>query len=91
MSACSRTSLLSISKWLVGSSSNKKLSCSNESFAKASLAFSPPLNWAVDFSTSFPENQQRPHSVRISFSGIVVCRLQSSSNPVVLEFRPVKF
>ncbi len=46
-------------------------------FAKATRAFSPPLNSVIGFSTSSPENKKLPNILRISTSGVVLWSSQS--------------
>ena len=69
--ALSNTSLLSISKWLVGSSSIKKLSSCKASFVNVNLAFSPPERLCTTFLTSSPINKKLPNNERTSFSNIL--------------------
>ncbi len=49
MRAFSKTSLLSISKWLVGSSRMRKLLFSMDSLARSSRAFPHPIAWKRTF------------------------------------------
>ena len=71
-----------MSKWLVGSSSNKKLASEINTLASATRDFSPPESTFIFLNTSSPENKKQPNTLRNSISVFVVPVDLSSSNKV---------
>ena len=64
VSASSSASRLSMSRWLVGSSSTRKFAPDTTTRASASRRRSPPESTSTGFSTCSPENRKRPSRSR---------------------------
>ena len=61
-------SILAISKWVVGSSSSRKLGGESKSLTRANRLFSPPLRTFTFLKTSSPRKRKAPSRVRASCS-----------------------
>ena len=83
--ASSTMLLLTISKWLVGSSNSNRLDGSNNILPSASLAFSPPESTFTFFSISSPENKNPPRYVLICVSFIPKATFSIDSYTVSLS------
>mmetsp|Transcript_22097 Transcript_22097/g.68345 ORF Transcript_22097/g.68345 Transcript_22097/m.68345 type:complete len:204 (-) Transcript_22097:1405-2016(-) len=68
--AMASASMVSKSRWLVGSSSSRMCGSLYASSAKASRLFCPPLRFLIGLVASCPESPNRPRNARASSSGI---------------------
>ena len=73
------------SKWLVGSSINRKFGCDNISFTKDKRTFSPPDKQSTVLNTSSPLNRKHPSAVRIWVRSNSLKSFHTSSKTVLVE------
>ena len=84
--ADSNASLAGISKWFVGSSKSKTLSCSNISFARAKRTRSPPDKSFTSLNTSSCVNKKLANVLRICVCVASGSISHNSSRTFLLDF-----
>ena len=83
LSACSSTSALAMSRWLVGSSRHSSGLGATSIFASAKRPFSPPESTLTFFSTASPSNRKAPSRLRTWLMFQPGATWSSSSNTVL--------